>query len=126
MKKIIAGLLMVSAMLLGSMFYFTENVEAADVRVYDGYYIVKETVVYGNKTSYYAKANIKHVAKDGTLINNSRYEFGRDEGDFWFGVENTRGSLRAYDYGYSTAIINWLIEHRGEAHPIGNGMQLVF
>ncbi|WP_276839668.1 hypothetical protein [Anaerovibrio lipolyticus] len=126
MKKSILGLLAVLAVYLGSTICFMPQAEAADVWVCDGYYIVTESVVYGNKTSYYAKLNVKRVARDGSLLNNSRMEINKDGGDWYFGSEGSRSSLRAYDYEYTTAIVNWLIAHRSEAHPIGNGMELVF
>lgn len=126
MKKSILGLLAVLAVYLGSTICFMPQAEAADVWVCDGYYIVTESVVYGNKTSYYAKLNVKRVARDGSLITNSRMEINKDEGDWYFGSEGAHSSLRAYDYEYTTAIVNWLIAHRSEAHPIGNGMELVF
>ena len=126
MKKSILGLLAVLAVYLGSTICFMSQAEAADVWVCDGYYIVTESVVYGNKTSYYAKANVKLVAQDGSLISNRRMEFNKSQGDWYFGIEGVRSSLRAYDYEYSSAVLNWLIAHRSEAHPIGNGMELVF
>ncbi|WP_085023767.1 hypothetical protein [Anaerovibrio sp. JC8] len=126
MKKYILGILAVLTVYLGSTICFMPQAEATDVWVCDGYYIVTESVVYGNKTSYYAKLNVKRVARDGSLLNNSRMEINKDGGDWYFASEGENRGLRAYDYEYTTAIVNWLIAHRSEAHPIGNGMELVF
>lgn len=122
MKKIISALVLLT---LCGIFNFCS---AKDVWVYNypngnSIYIVYESVVYSVRGGggFYAKANVKYVHKNGELIKNERLEFNQDEGDWWYGkADSNESGRRVYDYADSTEILNWLKEHRNEAHRTAN------
>ena len=103
------------------VFVFNLNFcSAKDVWVYNypngnRLYIVYESVVYGVRTSFYAYFRVKHVNDSGNLIKTEKWEIGQDEGDWWYGITGESKGLRVYDYEDSTAVLNWLKEHRHEA-----------
>ena len=79
-------------------------------------YIVYESVIYGERSSLYAKFRVKRVAASGDLIKTENWEIGRDEGDWWYGVVGESRGLRVYDYEDATEVFHWLKAHRSEAH----------
>ena len=107
------------------------EVEATDVWVYTDFdensiYVVYESVVYGVRTSFYAKSRIKFVDSSGKLLKMETMEIGHDEGDWRYGFigTNIRGR-RVYDYEDATAILRWLQAHESEAHRTANMFEKV-
>lgn len=99
------------------------NAEAGDTWVYtnaqNGYstYVVYESVVYGNHTSFYARARIKQLDSSVKLISSPTWEFGRDEGEWRYGdYGSNTPRRRVYDDEDATALLNWLQAHSSEAH----------
>lgn len=118
-----------SIMILAAVIFFCGQnnfANAKDVWVYkysngDSAYIVYESVVYGVKTSFYAKCNIKYVNSSGRLIKSEKLEFNHDEGDWWFGIVGAKSSGgRVYDYEDKTEILNWLKAHESNAKATGD------
>ncbi len=109
------------------IFLFVQGVdvrqaEAADVWVYNyndnDIYITYGSVVYGVKTSFYARCRVKYVNSSGGLVKSEMLEFNHDEGDWWYGIVGVRGSSRrVYDYEDAMEILNWLEAHRNESKP---------
>ena len=79
-------------------------------------YIVYESVMYGERTSIYAKFRIKRVNESGKLIKTENWEIGLDEGNWWYGIVGESRGIRVYDYEDSTEVFRWLKEHSHEAH----------
>ena len=121
MRKIIVSLFM-SVLLLTPL----QQCVASDCWYYtdsngNQSYAVYESVVYGVKTSFYAKVRVKYIDSNGKLFNTQHLEFGRDEGDWWYGRTGVNGdSRRVYDDENATALLQWLREHECEAHRTGN------
>lgn len=116
------GLLLVFA----TQIFNSPPVEAADSWVYTNsqgirIYIERESVVYGVRTSFYAKARVKRVNPSGELIRRMYLEFNRDEGDWWYGEVDVRGDgRRVYDDEEASEILNWLRAHQNEARKTAN------
>lgn len=126
MKKFFAA---VTVALLIISLQLSVRAEAADEWIYTDsvgaqIYIVRESVVYGVRTSFYARARVKSVDSAGDLIKQMNMEFNRDEGDWWYGIEGTRGSRRVHDDEDATEILRWLQAHRAEAHSTADPLIL--
>ena len=124
MKKFLLALVFV---ICAGVFNFCS---AKDVWVYNypngnSLYMVYESVVYGERAGFYAYFRIKRVNNYGELIRTEKWEIGHDEGDWWYGIEGISRGVRVYDYEDSTEVLNWLREHRSEAHRTSRRYELV-
>ena len=120
LKNFFAVLIFIMTILAG-----VTQVEAADEWVYTypsgiRVYIVRESVVYGYRSGFYAKVRVKSANSSGELIRSVMLEFNRDEGDRWYGIEGERGGRRVYDDEDATEILRWLQAHQSEARRTAN------
>lgn len=128
LKKILIAIMLMMTFLCNAIL---RQAEAADEWVYsnlqgESLYVVYESVVYGVKTSFYARARIKTVSVDNQLLKSDTWEFGADEGDWWYGIINTKDrGRRVYDHEDAVAVLNWLQAHEKEARRTGNMFEKV-
>ena len=99
MRKIISIAFFAIFFCLVSQNVASNHASAADEWVYtapDGtcLYIVYNSVVYGRRTSFYARARIKTLASSGELIKEETWEYGKDEGIWWVGIYGQKGAGR--------------------------------
>lgn len=121
MKKFLTSFILVLSMIIFSQIISPVQSEAADEWVYTNsngirIYIERESVVYGVRASFYAKARVKVVDSSGELLGKLYLEFNHDEGDWWYGQVGVRGgSRRVYDDEGASEILNWLRAHENES-----------
>ena len=126
MKKFLISFILVLSMIIFSQIISPVQLEAADEWVYTNsngihIYIERESVVYGVRTSFYAKARVKVVNPSRELIGKLYLEFNHDEGDWWYSINGDhRNGRRVYDDEGASEILNWLRAHRGEAKKTAN------
>ena len=120
-KKVFILITLVGCLILNSNFCYAKDVWIYNYPNGNNLYIVYESVVYGVRTGFYAYFRVKHVNDAGNLIKTEKWEMNHDEGDWWYGIyspyngKRIEKSRRIYDYEDSTAVLNWLKEHRHEA-----------
>ena len=126
MKKIFVLITLVCCLILNPNFCSAKDVWVYNYSNGNSLYIVYESVVYGIRTGFYAKVSVKYATPNGTLIKNERLEFNHDEGDWWYGKVDVSGdSRRVYDYADATEVLNWLKEHKSEAHRTSRPYEMV-
>ena len=126
MKNFLAVIVLSLSVIIFAQILNPCQVEAADEWVYTNsndisIFIERESVIYGYRTSFYAKARVKKVNSSGELIRRMYLEFNHDEGDWWYGEVNVRGDgRRVYDDEEASEILNWLRAHQDEAKRTAN------
>lgn len=121
MKKIFYVFVLSSFFLIIVQIFNPTNVKAIDELICTHkngvkIYIPRESVTYGVRTSFYAKALIKRVKPSGELIETFNMGFNHDEGYWYYWVEGENRGHKVHDDDEEGKILKWLIEHRDEAH----------